>query len=126
MRSEVITSNASQMAMMREPTGISSPARPSGEPRRGFPQGRGGQDDALADQGMATHELPLVLVERAGLLENRDRDRGLADVVQTRGETDPAYLVLGQAEQLGNRARELGDTLGVLVEKDVLFSHHRQ
>ena len=40
------------------------------------------EDDALADHRVAAHELPLVLVERAGLVEDLVRDRGLADVVK--------------------------------------------
>ncbi len=39
-------------------------------------------DDPLADQGVPLHEVPLVLVERAGLAEDRLGHRRLADVVQ--------------------------------------------
>ncbi len=66
-----------------------------------------GQHYAFADEGVAAHELPLVLVEGAGLLENRSRDGRLADVMQPRGQTDPQHLVRGLAERLGDLAREL-------------------
>ena len=39
-------------------------------------------DDALADQRVAAQELPLGVVELAGLVQQRARDRDLADVVQ--------------------------------------------
>src|SRR3954453_9044565 len=43
-------------------------------------EGRRRLDDALADDGVTLHERPLRGVERAGLLEDRVRDRDLADV----------------------------------------------
>src|SRR5918992_4082708 len=46
---------------------------------------RGGVQDALADQRVATDELPLLVRQRAGLLEDLLRDRDLADVVDLRG-----------------------------------------
>jgi hypothetical protein len=58
-------------------------------------------------RGVATYELPLLLVEGAALVEDRGGDRGLADVVQSRGETREPYFVLGLAECFGDGAREL-------------------
>jgi hypothetical protein len=90
---------------------MSSPQSPSGYPcpstrgRRG--QGRRGRRDALADQWVTLHELPLEPVEGARLVEDRRRNCGLADVVKPRGDADPAHLVLGLAQRFRERAREL-------------------
>ena len=54
--------------------------------------------DPLADQRVALHELPLVGVERAGLVEDRARDGDLADVVQLGRDHDALDLVLVETE----------------------------
>ena len=59
--------------------------------------GRGGQDP-LADQRVAAHEAPLLVVQRAGLAEDRVRDRELADLVQLGGQRDVRELVVREAE----------------------------
>ena len=53
---------------------------------------RCGGDDSLADQGVLPHQRPLRRVERARLVEDRVRDRQLADVVKLRGDADELAL----------------------------------
>ena len=62
-----------------------------------------GLEDPLADQRVAAHERPLVAVERAGLVEDRVRDRELADVVQ--GGGDAHVLAAARASGRGARRR---------------------
>ena len=92
-RSEVIASNESHTNTMRLASGISSPRDPAGSPRR--PSARGWRHDlrdpdecwrgaqyVRADRRMAAHHLPLLLVQWSRLVQHRERDRDLADVVQ--------------------------------------------
>ena len=57
------------------------------------PSAGAADDDPLADQRVAADELPLVRVQRAGLGEDRVRDRDLADVVQLGGVAHALGLV---------------------------------
>jgi hypothetical protein len=91
--------------MTRAPTGISSPARPSGvaaavpalvaqahQPGDRAQRRRVGED-ALADQRVLAHDPPLDVVERAGLVEDVVGHRDVADV----GHVAPQLrLALGQ------------------------------
>ena len=54
------------------------------EPGCGGQRGRA-VEDALSDDGVAAHERPFLVVERAGLFEDGVRHGGLPDVVQRRG-----------------------------------------
>ena len=85
--------------MIRAPSGISSPAGRPGSRRRPSARGSsararrpcratGRRRDALADDRVTADELPLGVVERAGLVQDRVRDGDLADVVQLGGVAD--------------------------------------
>ena len=65
---------------------------------------RGGQD-ALADERVAAHERPLVLVQRPGLVEDRVGDGELADVVQLGALADRAHHVDVEPEPVARCAR---------------------
>ena len=86
-------------------------------------RGRGG-DDALADHRVAAHELPLVVVERARLVQDRVGDRGLADVVELGRERDQLDLVLGEPEPLGGPLGQPGHAAEVLAQLDAPFAEN--
>ena len=71
-------------------------------------------DDPLADDRMAMHEAPLLLVQRPRLVEDRLGDRDLADVVKLGGAAERLDLVLGQVEHDRERPHELGDLADVI------------
>ena len=127
-RSLTIASKASQTATMRAPSGISSPAGGPGSRRR--PSARGwaddaatpansgaARDDALADDRVLAHVLPLLVGERA---------RGLCRIASgiailpmscssaARANLEPLGLV--EAELAPDRADEIGDVLDVIVQ----------
>ena len=56
---------------------------------------------------MLLHDRPLVLVERAGLLEDPLRDPDLADVVQQGPDLDRLELVADEAEPARQRERDV-------------------
>ena len=74
-------------------------------------------DDPLADQRVAAHERPLVLVELAGLVEDRVGNRSLADVVELGRQLDPFDLVLRKAEPLRGQPREPRDPAEMGLER---------
>src|SRR6185437_8035243 len=65
-------------------------------------------------------ELPLALVELAGLPEDLVRHRDLAEVVQLRRARELLELVGGQGEPLPDVERESGDTLEVRMQRRLL------
>ena len=69
-------------------------------------------------------DLPLGLVERAGLLEDAARHDGLADVVQVGGERDLLDLVVAETEPLGHRPREVGHPVGVRAQVGRVLVEH--
>ena len=76
------------------------------EPRAALER-RGGGEDALADDGVAADQRPLGVRQRAALLQDRLRDRHLADVVERGRVAQRLELAAGQAELGGDRAGEL-------------------
>src|ERR1700730_6227611 len=82
--------------------------------------------DALSDKGVTAHELPLLLVERAGLVQDRFRDRDLADVVELAGELDAFQLVLVEFEALGRHLGELSNRSGMFTEAGVALVERLQ
>ena len=60
-----------------------------------------GGDDPLADQRVLAHEADLFEVQRTWLVENRIRDRDLADVVQLGGAHGDVDLLDRQAHVRG-------------------------
>ena len=122
----VIASNASHTATMRAPSGIASPAsavRVAGavpvlvarahELRDRQQRGRGAQD-ALADDRVLAHEGPLLVGQRAGLVQDLVRDRHLADVVQLGRAHDLVQLLGEQRQPRADAHRELRDALQVV------------
>ena len=118
---------------MRAPSGISSPARPvrvaaavpalvAGAHDAGHAgELGGGADDALADDRVLAHVLPLVLGELARGVQDRVGDRDLADVVQRGGAADLEQLGVVEAELAPDGADEVGDVLDVLVQLAVVL-----
>jgi len=65
-------------------------------------------EDPLADDGVAAHERPLLVVQRTGLGEDAVRDRHLADVQQLGGAHDLVERLGRQAEPAARLARQPG------------------
>jgi hypothetical protein len=74
---------------------------------------------------VATHELPLVVVERSGLVEDRVGDRDLADVVQLAGGDQMLQVNAGNAEVHRHRGGALGHLAAVQVELRFALAQHR-
>ena len=112
--------------MMREPSGIDSPGQAIGvaravpplvggaHQRRNVGKGGRGGDDALARDRVLVHEAPLVGGERPGLVQDRLRDRDLADVVQLGGNADGLHLRRLTPERRGDARRQLGHVVDVI------------
>ena len=60
----------------------------------------GGHGDAVALFRVRAHEVPLLLGERGGLVEDLQRDAQLADVVQQAQQRKRALVVVGQLQAL--------------------------
>ena len=71
--------------------------------------------DLGADHGMLGHPPPLVVGQRAGLVENRIGDRDLADVVEQESELDLGRVGPRQTTRPGDLDSIRGDPLGVLA-----------
>ena len=87
---------------------------------------RSGRDDSFADLAVALHERALLVVERAWLVEDRVRDRRLADVVELRGQSCPVGLLGRQVEANGGAPGEDCDMVEVVDEVPVLLGEHLQ
>ena len=72
---------------------------------------------------MLPHHAPLVLVERAGLVQDPLGNPDLADVMEQRGDLDRVELGTVVAEPLGECDRDVGDALGVGAGVIVLRLH---
>ena len=124
----VIALKASQAAQMRAATGISSPASPSGIAAAVPALVRGADDaadareqaadlleHALALDRVGLHDRPLLVVQRAGLVDDLVGHGDLADVVQQRAHLGLAPRVLVEAHLVGDLDRQLDDVLGVVA-----------
>ncbi len=85
----------------------------------------------LALDRVAMHDLPLGVVERAGLVDDLLRHRDLADVVKKRRELDVAALVRVEAELVGDGERKLDHAAAVaagvgVVGLDHIAKQHRR
>ena len=90
---------------------------------RDWAQGWGGEQDALAQDCVLAHELPLRLVERARLVQDRVGDAHLADVVQFGGAHDLLEALAADAEAPGDCDRARGDPARVIFEVGLLGVH---
>jgi len=70
-------------------------------------------DDVGADLRVTSHDRPSLGIELAGLAEDGVGHADLADVVQHRDLLDLGHVAVGQAELLGDAARQLDDGLAV-------------
>ena len=80
-------------------------------------------EDVLGDHRVLLHHLPLLVVERARLVEDALRDPDLADVVQEGADLDRIELVALVAEAFGERDGDVGDALRVAAGVVVLCLH---
>ena len=71
--------------------------------------------DALADDRVLAHELPLVVVELAGLVQHVVGDADLADVVQHRDGLDLGHRPRLEPEPVRDGDRQVADGVGVLA-----------
>src|SRR2546423_877312 len=71
------------------------------------------REDVLGDDRVLLHNLPLVLVEWTGLVQDPLGDPDLADVVQKRSDLDRVEIGPCVAEPGRERDGHLGDTLGM-------------
>jgi hypothetical protein len=88
---------------------------PASRPGRG---GRGGHD-ALADEGVAAHEGPLVVVQWPRLVEDGVGDGDLAHVVQLGGDPDVVERLALQAQVAAHRFGQVRHTAEVPLEAGV-------
>ena len=65
-------------------------------------QARDGAQDALADRRVLTHDHPLPLAQRAGLVQDLVRNPDLADVVKERRGADAADLFAVQRQRVAH------------------------
>ena len=82
-----------------------------------------GSADSLADDRMLAHELPLVLVQWAGLGQDRFGDADLAHVVQERTVGDDLELHHGQTRPRSQSCRHVRQSLAVALGHGVLGFH---
>ena len=67
-------------------------------------------------RGVLADEHPLLVVEWAGLGQDRVRDRHLAEIVELAGLPEQVELVAGQAQPLADSGDEVADTVQVVVQ----------
>src|SRR3954451_3440775 len=67
----------------------------------------------LARDRVAAHDVPLLVAQRTGLVDDLLGHADLADVVQQRAELDEQPLVLAKPELVGDRNRQRDDPLAV-------------
>src|SRR3954454_9634422 len=80
------------------------------------PQRRRRVQDALSQDRVLVHELPLAGSERTALVEQRSRYAHFADVVELGRAGDLVELVAAQAEPPLKRLGKLSDFAGVALE----------
>ena len=83
-----------------------------------------GEEDALADDRVATHVGPLVVGQRPRLLQHAVGDADLADVVQVGGQAHPLALALVQAQAAGHELGQPAHGARVLVEVRMSLVQH--
>ena len=81
------------------------------------------REDVLGDHRVLLHDLPLLVVEGAGLLQDALGDPDLADVVEEGADLDGIELGAGVAEPPSERDGDGGDPLGVAARVVVLGLH---
>ena len=124
----VMALKASQAATIREASGIVLARQPVRVAAAVEALVRGAHDEPdaaeqpadavehpLALDRVGLHQRPLLVVQLAGLVDDRVGDVDLADVVQQRAELGLAPHVLADAELLGDAHREVDDVLGVVA-----------
>ena len=84
--------------------------------RRGAVEHGRRAEDRLARQRVPAHDVPLRLVQRPRLVQDRARDHHLADVVQVGRERDVVDRLGRDRELGGDRARELGHPVAVRTQ----------
>src|SRR5207249_7501458 len=77
--------------------------------------GRGGEDP-FTDDDVALHERPLGFVQGAGLVEDRVRNRELADVVQLRRTVKLRNLGFVDSKAARDRDGQLGDAVDMVAD----------
>ena len=77
--------------------------------------GPGGGDDLLAHHRVLLHELPLLVVERAGFGDDLVGDAELAHVVQVTRLDDQPDRLLVEADRAREHLDVAGDLVGVLA-----------
>ena len=110
-----------------EPVGVAAavPALVAGAHERGDGAQRGHREqEALADERVAAHELPLGVVERAGLAQDRLRQPDLADVVQLGAVEQLGQRLLRHAEPAADGDGELPDVEDVVVQLGLALVQH--
>jgi hypothetical protein len=98
-------------------------ARPHHAGDRGDLRHRG--EDGLALEGMAAHDRPLPLVERAGLVDDLGRHGDLADVVELRDGVQVPAVLARHVEPFGDRLGQGHHVVGVLGGAVVVSLEHR-
>src|SRR4051794_13250874 len=103
--------------LAREPVGIPAavPALVAGPPDLADVLQRSAHavQHPLARDRVAAHDIPLVVAQRTGLVDDLLGYADLADVVQQRAELDEPPLVLAEAELVCDRHRQRNDALAV-------------
>ena len=84
------------------------------------------EDESGAIHGMTSDQPPLLLIERAVVLEDLRRDLDLADVVQQAADPQGDRLVSRQADRMGEGEREDADVDHVMVRVLVVRLHGRE
>ena len=75
---------------------------------------------------MLAHLFHFLGCQRGRLVQDRDRNERLADIVQQRGAGQPALIVFTHAEMLGERHRKAGDEQAMAIAVGVMAADRRQ
>ena len=75
---------------------------------------------------MLAHLFHFFRRQRDGLVEDRHRDEGLADIVQQRRAGETTLVVLAHAEMLGEGDGKPGDEQAVAIGVGVMAADRRQ
>ena len=74
----------------------------------------------IAKARMHPHHAHVLIRELSGLVENLNRNEGLADIVQKSSADHPALVVLTHAETLPERDRKSGDKQAMTITTGVM------